>query len=118
MRQHATITETDVRRPTRRSLFVRATGASAAVFAWMAARGAAEAGAYPYHCCGLATNTHCSGCPSGSFSCPSGYHRKYWFCCQNGGLYGCGECTKSTTSCFSGPFKCSCGYVASGPCRP
>lgn len=101
--------------PTRRRFLRRLTGASAGLFAGIAAAGADDAAAYPYACCALASNTHCSGCSTGSFSCPSGYNKKYWFCCQSGQLYGCGECTHGS-SCYIGPWVCSCGYRASGPC--
>lgn len=104
---------------TRRGILGHITAVSAAIFTGIAAAGADEAAAYPYACCGLARNNRCSGCGTGpaGFNCPSGYHARYWFCCQSGQLYGCGECARGRT-CYQGPFACSCGYRASGPCRP
>ena len=102
---------------TRHGFIKKVTAASAAVFAGIAAVGATKAAAYPYHCCALARDNRCAGCTNGSssFRCPSGYHKKYWVCCENDGLYGCGECA-SGSNCFIGPWACSCGFPLAGPC--
>lgn len=108
------------KRSTRRTFVRRLTKTSAAVFVYAAVRGTGNASAfpYPYYCCDLATHIHCPNCVSGSiFTCPSGWQRHVWFCCQNGILRGCGECNHGP-DCFEPPWACSCGYVASGPCPP
>jgi hypothetical protein len=100
----------------RRTLLRRVTEVGVGLFGGLAALGADEAAAYAYACCGLARDNKCSGCSTGNFSCPSGYSKRYWYCCQGGQLYGCGECAKGS-NCYTGPFACSCGYRASGPCQ-
>ncbi len=100
----------------RRGLIRRVTALSLGLFGGLAALGTDEAAAYRFGCCYLALDKKCSGCTSGGFTCPSGFSKRYWYCCQNGQLYGCGECTKST-SCYGGPWACSCGFRASGPCQ-
>ena len=101
---------------TRRRFVRRLTGAGAALFTGLATLSADDAEAYPYRCCTLASDTHCSGCanaaPNGSYSCPSGYHKVQWTCCGDSGkINGCGECVPSANnSCYKGPFACSCGW--------
>lgn len=105
---------------TRRRFIGKLTAAGAAVFAGIAAVDVENAAAYPYHCCALASNTHCSGCGSAipnGFRCPSGYRPKFWFCCERGALHHCGECTKGP-DCYTGPWACSCGFEVAGPCAP
>jgi hypothetical protein len=66
----------------------------------------ADAHGYHYSCCHLARSP--GGCPGSgsSFTCPTGYNKRVWYCCRGVYLTGCGECTKST-SCWSGPYACS-----------
>lgn len=74
------------------------------------------ADAYTYHCCTLARPP--GGCPgSGSgFTCPSGYYRRVWGCCRSDGRYVfCGECTTGST-CHTGSFYCSEGWVSGNVC--
>jgi hypothetical protein len=102
---------------TRRGFVAKLTAAGAAVFAGIAAFDAASAEAYPYHCCGLATDIRCAGCGSADgFRCPPGSRPKVWWCCERHGLYHCGECTEGDSTCYVGPFRCSCGYEVAGPC--
>jgi hypothetical protein len=89
---------------------------SAAVFSFMALRGAfAEAARGGiWYCCFLASGTWCDGTPP-NFVCPDGYHREHWYCCHNGQVFGCGECTKGDT-CYDGPFACSSGWAMGWTC--
>jgi len=65
----------------------------------------AEAFCQPEACCNLASCRTCAG--SCHFTCPSGWHRQQWFCLAGTRIIGCGECTRSTTTCESGPWYCS-----------
>lgn len=59
-------------------------------------------------CCCLKTCDSCSG--SGpTFTCPSGWTKRMWFCCIGGNqFYGCGECQQGGTNCFNGTqYTCS-----------
>lgn len=56
-------------------------------------------------CCQLARCTVCPG--SCRYTCPSGYYRRYWWCAAGARIIGCGECTTSSSSCWSGSFYCS-----------
>lgn len=99
---------------TRRKLFRKVTGASAALFTGLATLSADDAEAYPYRCCHLASNKKCNNChgPGTNFHCPSGYHAVSWHCCgASNKIIGCGECVpNSSNTCYQGPFKCSCGW--------
>ena len=69
-------------------------------------------------CCHLALpNTECSysGAKS-NYTCPTGYYRQWWFCCEGTRQVGCGECTKSTSTCWSGPFVCSIWWWSGQSC--
>jgi hypothetical protein len=48
------------------------------------------------------------GCPGAgsSHTCPSGFTKKTWTCCQSIVLYHCSECVGGA-SCKEGPFACS-----------
>jgi len=54
---------------------------------------------YRYGCCCLAKPP--GGCPGSgsSYSCPSGWYRKYWTCVVSGIGYYCGECQSRNQSC-------------------
>ena len=47
-----------------------------------------------------------------NYTCPEGYHRQWWHCTEGTRQYGCGECTTSTTTCWSGQFECSIRWEA------
>ena len=107
-------TETEPSTTQRRWLGALGIGIVGAISDILATPQAAQAGlASP--CCSLATNTKCSatacrncGCSSCyHFTCPAGYYKQYWWCTSGTRLIGCGECTKSTSTCWSGPFACS-----------
>lgn len=69
-------------------------------------------------CCHLAlpnTECHYSGDKS-NYTCPSGWYRQWWFCCEGTRQVGCGECTRSTTTCWSGPFICSIWWWTGRSC--
>lgn len=51
-----------------------------------------------------------------NFSCPEGYHRQWWHCCEGTQLIGCGECTTNADTCWSGEFECSIWWWTSQPC--
>lgn len=42
-----------------------------------------------------------------NYYCREGWYRQWWFCCEGTQQVGCGECTRSTSNCWSGPFDCS-----------
>jgi hypothetical protein len=65
-------------------------------------------------CCHLALpNTPCPyvGHPS-NYTCPSGYYRQWWYCTEGSQRRACAECTKSSTTCWQGPFICSIWWWA------
>jgi hypothetical protein len=70
-------------------------------------------------CCSLALpNTPCNF-PAGrpkDFTCPPGYHRQWWNCCEGTHVVACGECTKSTSNCWTGPFICSIWWPTTASC--
>jgi hypothetical protein len=99
---------TDFATPTRRGALSRFTLFAAGLFGAAAAGGVDpdEAAAQRVACCTLARqNGSCAGGGS-SFRCPSGYHKRVWYCCHLGRLWGCGECAKGPT-CHNGPWACS-----------
>jgi len=69
-------------------------------------------------CCHLALpNTECNYSGSkANFTCPSGFHRQYWLCCEGTRQAGCGECTTSTSTCWSGSFNCSIWWWSGASC--
>jgi hypothetical protein len=100
---------------TRRSLLRRATIASGALFAALAARGTDPASGHPgqgeWACCSLVREDQWCAPLSGStppFWCDHGGFKRVWYCCYNGYFYGCGECHNTTGDCFSGTnYYCS-----------
>lgn len=69
-------------------------------------------------CCHLALpNKECeySGHKS-DYTCPDGWNRQWWFCCEGSTQVGCGECTKSTSTCWEGPFECSIWWWTDQSC--
>lgn len=69
-------------------------------------------------CCGLArpdNECHWTGTKS-NFTCPSGYHRWWWYCCDGTQQIACGECTQSTSSCWGGPWQCSVFWYTGQTC--
>lgn len=83
----------------------------------LASRPETASATYNVACCTLAKPN--GSCPGGSglggFSCPSGYTKRYWYCCYGGRLWGCGECTKAST-CWAGPFACSKAWSSQNAC--
>jgi hypothetical protein len=51
-----------------------------------------------------------------NYSCPDGYNRQWWFCCEGTRQAGCGECTTSTSTCWSGTFNCSIWWYTGQTC--
>lgn len=69
-------------------------------------------------CCHLALpNTECSYSGSkANYTCPPGYYRQWWFCCEGTQQIGCGECTGDSSTCWSGPFVCSIWWWTGQSC--
>ena len=49
------------------------------------------------------------------YSCPQGYNRQWWYCCEGSQQIGCGECTPQNT-CWSGPWECSIWWYTGQSC--
>ena len=49
------------------------------------------------------------------YSCPPGYNRQWWYCCEGSQQIGCGECTPQNT-CWSGPWECSIWWYTGQSC--
>ncbi len=59
-------------------------------------------------CCSLARCNLCDYQVSHDrYTCPSGYYRVLWTCTSAGITWGCGECSTSSSSCYSGSYACS-----------
>ena len=98
----------------RRRFLRRLTGFGAGVVGAIAVTfaDAPSASAYTYGCCDLVRNTPCGGhWNTSSFSCPSGYTKRYWSCCCGYFIYHCYECTKGS-SCYYGPYAYCSNYWA------
>lgn len=94
----------------RRGFLWRASAIGAAVVGGIAATwtDAPSAAAAPL-CCDLEypNGPFCGGTQgTNSFSCGSGYTKRYWTCGYLSCEIGCYECTKGS-SCWSGPWACS-----------
>lgn len=91
-------------------------GAVASVAALAADPERAEAAAY--YCCVLGSSTTCPG-SGANYTCPSGYYKRFWYCCHSTGRYiGCGECARGSSGpCGQSPWACSKGWVTSNPCE-
>lgn len=76
-----------------------------------------ETGVYPAGCCYLACPNSCSGTGS-NFTCPSGYNKKTWTCCDGGGqrVRYCGECTTGSTCSERAHFHCSETWTQNPTC--
>lgn len=69
-------------------------------------------------CCHLARpDNQCAWRVSKSlFTCPEGYHRQWWYCCEGTQQIACGECTKSADTCWVGPWECSIWWYTGQSC--
>jgi hypothetical protein len=69
-------------------------------------------------CCFLATNVECQWVGSKSdFTCPPGYHRHWWYCCEGTQQIACAECTNLPDSCWVGDqFVCSIWWYTGRSC--
>jgi hypothetical protein len=73
------------------------------------------AAAWPW-CCNVALpGTPCNN-NGPSYTCPSGFYRRIWYCCHLGKLRGCGECNGNPNSCFGAPYNCSAWWTTSAGC--
>ena len=50
------------------------------------------------------------------FTCPPGWYKQWWVCCEGTQQIACGECTKSQSSCWGGPWECSIWWYTGGSC--
>jgi hypothetical protein len=74
-------------------------------------------------CCGLANPGTVCPHPQGraeEFTCPEGFYRSWWTCCEGSKLAFCGECggldREGKPSCYDGPFPCSIGWITNERC--
>jgi hypothetical protein len=69
-------------------------------------------------CCHLARlDRECQWVGSkSSFTCPPGYYRQWWYCCEGTQQLACGECTTNQSTCWSGSFECSIWWQTSLSC--
>lgn len=71
----------------------------------------------PVKCCFLAcpnTECHYEGDKS-KYTCPEGFQRQWWFCCEGTQQIGCGECATGD-SCGAGPWACSIWWETGATC--
>lgn len=68
-------------------------------------------------CCVLARkDKECQWVGSKSnFTCPQGYYRQWWYCCEGTQQIACAECTPQNT-CWSGPWECSIWWYTGQSC--
>ncbi|MDX6518690.1 MAG: hypothetical protein QOF50_1536 [Gaiellaceae bacterium] len=101
----------------RRSILRRATVLSAGLFAALGARGekaSGHAGQGSPACCNLARGDQWCAPTSGDppFWCDHGGFKRVWYCNYFGYLWGCGECQKTTGTCFNGDtYYCSYAWI-------
>jgi len=69
-------------------------------------------------CCFLArTDNECRWLGSKSnYSCPAGYYRQWWYCCEGTQQIACGECTQNPSTCWSGGWQCSIWWYSGATC--
>jgi hypothetical protein len=51
-----------------------------------------------------------------NYTCPPGFHKQYWVCCEGTRQAGCGECTTSDSTCWGGEFNCSIWWWTGQSC--
>jgi hypothetical protein len=69
-------------------------------------------------CCNLRypTGPWCEYSGSRSnFTCPPGFQRSWWFCCEGTRQVACAECSTGA-SCWSGPWNCSMWWFTGQSC--
>lgn len=72
---------------------------------------------YGEGCCNVAhpNGPFCGGRKNiENFTCPSGYHKRAWYCHTAHFYYTCLECAAGS-NCYSGPFACSNYYAVYVP---
>jgi hypothetical protein len=71
-------------------------------------------------CCNLAfpNGPFCHHPPNNkpAYTCPTGFYRQWWYCCEGTRQAACAECTTSTTTCWQGTFKCSIWWYTGHRC--
>lgn len=88
-----------------------------ALLAWLASHSGGGGTIPDDKCCYLArkdNECHWFGTKS-NYSCPEGYTRQWWYCCEGTQQIGCGECTPQAT-CWSGPWECSIWWHTGATC--
>lgn len=88
------------------------------ILEWLAENSGGGGSIADDECCHLARlDKECLWIGSKSnFSCPEGFHRQWWYCCEGTQQIACGECTKSTETCWSGPWDCSIWWYTGETC--
>ena len=69
-------------------------------------------------CCSLyyPNGPYCAYTGSRSnFTCPPGFQRTWWFCCEGTRQVACAECA-SGSSCWQGPWNCSIWWYTGSTC--
>ena len=69
-------------------------------------------------CCSLARkDNECNWVGSkANFTCPEGYHKTLWYCCEGSQQIACGECGANADSCWYGPWECSIFWSTGAAC--
>ena len=50
-----------------------------------------------------------------NYTCPDGFQKTWWFCCEGTQQIGCGECSSGPT-CWQGPWECSIFWYTGQTC--
>jgi hypothetical protein len=86
---------------------------------WLAGKKSGGGGTIPEdYCCYLArkdNECHWVGSKS-NFTCPQGYYRQWWYCCEGTQQIACAECTQSQSTCWSGDWECSIWWSTGQSC--
>ena len=69
-------------------------------------------------CCHLARpDKECNwSLAKSNYSCPQGFYKQSWYCCEGTQQVGCGECTTNQDTCWSGDFACSIWWYSGKQC--
>jgi len=89
------------------------------ILEWLARFNTGGGGTIPDDkCCYLARkDNECNWVGSKSnYTCPDGYYKTMWTCCEGTQLVSCGECSENETSCWNGPWECSIWWYTGASC--
>ena len=87
------------------------------ILQWLASHSGGGGTISDDRCCSLArrdNECHWFGSKS-NYTCPEGYTRQWWYCCEGTQQIGCGECTPQAT-CWQGPWECSIWWYTGATC--